>query len=252
MNRVETIQVESLHDALGLGVPITLPAACLGIPLVNWKMDEDAVILRQVFRQFRPLRHLEFGTWLGDGVLRCVEECDATVWTLNVLQGETKPNGQWAYGELENDPDSMRIAWGERYQTNDGVYIRTDAYGQIGRKYLDAGFGKRVCQIYADSRDWDTRAYPDGFFDTALIDGGHTADMVENDTDLAVRLVRPGGLVMWHDFCPDQDVLAVCDSTRDVVGYITSRRAELGRYFERLFWISPSWLLFGVRNRTAV
>jgi predicted O-methyltransferase YrrM len=128
------------------------------------------------------------------------------------------------------------------------VWIRTDAYGQIGRKYLQAGWGKRVCQIYADSREWDTSAYPDGFFDSCLIDGGHTADIVENDTAIATRLVRPGGLVVWHDFCPEPDVLEACDSTRDVVKFIATREAELTRFFETLLWVSPSWLLFGVRN----
>ena len=89
MSIVTTVPVESVHEVLGLDVPVTLPSAWSGVSLTNWKMDADAVVMRQVFRQFRPLRHLEFGTWLGDGVLRCVEECDATVWTINVLRGET-------------------------------------------------------------------------------------------------------------------------------------------------------------------
>jgi len=248
MSPVLTVEVGSLNAALRLADHVVLPPEWHDVPLVHWKMDADDLILRQVIRQVRPLRYLEFGTWLGDGVLRCVEECDATVWTINVLQGETKPNGQWAYGELEIGRRSTSIAWAEREETHDGVWIRTDAYGQIGRKYLEAGFGKRVCQIYADSREWDTRAYPDGFFDIALIDGGHTADIVENDTALAIRLVRAGGLVIWHDFCPSTEVLVSCDSTRDVVSYITSHTDQLDRYFDKLFWVSPSWLLFGVRN----
>ena len=247
MSPVRTVPLEGFHEALGLGAPIVLAESLRRVPLAQWKMDADDIILRQVFRQFRPLRHLEFGTWLGDGVMRCVEECDATVWTINLLQGETKPDGQWAYGELESNPQSVDVAWSER-QTYEGVYVRTDAYGQIGRKYLAAGFGKRVCQIYADSREWDTRAYPNGFFDTVLIDGGHTADIVENDTALAIKLTRPGGLVMWHDYCPDEAVLAACESPRAVVHYVATHDAELARYFERLIWVSPSWLLFGVRR----
>jgi predicted O-methyltransferase YrrM len=211
-------------------------------------MDADGLILRQVFRQFKPRRHLEFGTWMGEGVLRVVEECDATVWTINLLAGETKPSGEWAYGSLEGDGFSAGAAWSERQETPGGVGIRTDAYGQIGRAYLEAGWGKRVCQIYADSREWDTSTYPDGFFDTCLIDGGHTAAIVENDTTLAMRLVRPGGLVMWHDFCPDPGVLTECDSTRDVTEYVSTHHAGLNRFFDQLFWVSPSWLLFGVRN----
>jgi methyltransferase family protein len=248
MSVVTTVPVESLHQVLGLSTPVRVPPAWRNVALVDWKMEADDAILRQVFRQVRPMRHLEFGTWLGDGVLRCVEECEATVWTINLLEGETKPSGEWAYGELERDQGSASIAWGERQETQNGTWIRTDAYGQVGRKYLEAGWGKRVCQIYADSREWDTRAYPTGFFDTCLIDGGHAADIVQNDTTIATRLVRAGGLVMWHDFCPDLDVRTTCDSTRDVVDYITRHATELERDFEKLLWVLPSWLLIGVRR----
>ena len=110
MSPVTTVEVSALHAALGVADPVVLPSAWHDVPLVHWKMDADDLILRQVIRQVRPLRYLEFGTWLGDGVLRCVEECDATVWTINVLHGETKPNGQWAYGELENDPRSASVS----------------------------------------------------------------------------------------------------------------------------------------------
>lgn len=248
MTSIRVVPVESLHDELGFRHPISLPTDWRRVSLANWKMDADGLILRQVFRQLRPARHLEFGTWMGEGVLRVVEECDATVWTINLLAGETKPSGEWAYGELEGSGFSAGTAWSDRQETQDGVWVRTDAYGQIGRKYLEAGWGKRVCQIYADSCAWDTSAYPNGFFDTCLIDGGHTTAIVDNDTAIATRLVRPGGLVMWHDFCPDPDVLTACESTRDVTEYVTAHHAGLHRSFDKLFWVSPSWLLFGVRN----
>jgi predicted O-methyltransferase YrrM len=247
MKSITTVPVEFLHDALDLSVPVSLPAAWLGVPLPDWKMDADDAILRQVFRQFRPMRHLEFGTLVGDGVLRVVEECDATVWTINLLEGETKPSGQWAYG-TEEDEVSAGASWRQEIRSDTKVWVRNDAFGMVGRKYLQAGWGKRVCQIYADSREWDTRAYPSGFFDTCLIDGGHTADIVANDAAIAMRLVRPGGLVMWHDFCPNPEVMAACDSTQGVFSYITTQASELERHFEKLFWVTPSWLLFGVRR----
>jgi len=248
MTQVQTIPLRDLHVRLGMRDPVQLPDKWRHDALVNWKMEADDHVLRQVFRHVRPMRHLEFGTWLGDGVLRCVEECDASVWTINLPQGETKPDGQWAYGEMETAQWKAPTHWSERRETHHGVWIRTDAYGLIGRKYLEAGWGKRVCQIYADSREWDTRAYPDGFFDTVFIDGGHSAEVVENDSRLAMRLVRPGGLVMWHDYCPRDEVTQACDSTRDVVHFIATHRQELGQYLDTLFWVEPSWLLFGIRR----
>jgi hypothetical protein len=244
---IQTVPVDQLHQSLGFSEPLRMPEQWRRQSLVAWNSTADDYVMRHVFRHFRPMRHLEFGTWLGDGVLRCVEECEASVWTINLLAGETKPDGQWAYGEMESDQFAGAGGWSQRERTHHAVWVRTDAYGLIGKKYLDAGWGKRVCQIYADSREWDTRAYPDGFFDTAFIDGGHTADVVESDTRQALRLVRAGGLVMWHDFCPKDDVMRANESTRDVVEYIVAHREELGEHLSKLFWVEPSWLLFGVR-----
>ena len=248
MTALETIPVDDINRVFGWTNAIDFPAKYRALPLTQWEMAADDVILRHLFRSFRPGRHLEFGTWLGDGVVRCVEECDATVWTINLLEGETLDNGRWTYGALAKDLPGAPVAWAETMVGGDGTWVRTDAHGLIGRKYLDAGWGRRVCQIYADSRSWDTRNYPPGFFDSAFIDGGHAADIVANDTKLAIELVRPGGLLMWHDFCPLPEVANACSSTRGVVGYISENREQLGRFFERLFWVQPSWLLIGIRR----
>jgi predicted O-methyltransferase YrrM len=248
MTGVDTVGVDDLGAALGFAVPIDFRDEWRRLALRHWVMDADDAILRYVFRNARPGRHLEFGTWLGEGVLRCVEECDAAVWTINLLEGETLPNGQWAYGTVFDEAAAVKTGWSETLQTSDGLWVRTDAYGRIGHKYLDAGWGNRVCQIYCDSRQWDARHYPRGFFDTVFVDGGHAYDVVASDTTHAIDLVKHGGLVMWHDFCPVADVTAACESTRDVVSFIASQGERLAGAFERLFWVEPSWLLFGIRR----
>ena len=249
MIAIETVAVDEIRRELGFQEPIAFADEWRARPLTDWVIDADDCILRYLFRNFRPCRHLEFGTWQGDGVLRCVEECDAAVWTLNVLEGESRPDGEWAYAvEADQADDHGSTRWSESLATHDGLWVRTDAYGQIGRKYLEAGWGKRVCQIYCDSREWDTSQYPPGFFDSAFVDGGHTYDIVANDTKRAIELVRAGGLIMWHDFCPLDDVTAACESTRDVVSYIAAEREGLLQYVDKLFWIEPSWLLVAVRG----
>jgi predicted O-methyltransferase YrrM len=248
MNAIDTIPIDDVRGVFGWTDAIDFPGKYRTLPLSAWEMAADDCILRYVFRNFRPGRHLEFGTWLGDGVLRCVEECDATVWTVNLPQGESGENGEWTYSALAEDAPIAGVQWSETLVTNDGTWVRTDAHGLIGRKYLNAGWGSRVCQIYSDTRTWDTRNYPRGFFDSAFIDGGHAYDIVANDTRLAIELVRPGGLIMWHDFCPLPEVTSACGSTRDVVGFISANREELARSFDRLFWVQPSWLLFGIRG----
>jgi hypothetical protein len=247
MTGIDILPVDEIRRELRFEEHIAFAAKWRAQPLREWVMDADDIILRYLFRNFRPRRHLEFGTWQGDGVLRCVEECDATVWTLNVLEGESRPDGEWAYATQTDDRPAPSAQWTESLATESGIWVRTDAYGQIGRKYLDAGWGRRVCQIYCDSREWDTRNYPRGFFDTAFIDGGHSFELVASDTKRALELVRPGGLIIWHDFCPDDDVTAACESTREVVDFITAERQALVPFVDKLFWIKPSWLLVAVR-----
>lgn len=36
--------------------------------------------------------------------------------------------------------------------------------------------------------------------DAAFIDGDHSRDGVEHDTLLAMEAVRPGGIIVWHDY----------------------------------------------------
>jgi predicted O-methyltransferase YrrM len=48
-----------------------------------------------------------------------------------------------------------------------------------------------------------------GQFDVVFIDGDHSYEGVEADTRLAFDVVRPGGLVIWHDFHGDPAVHVV-------------------------------------------
>lgn len=222
-------------------------------PLSAWRMeDDDAPILRYLYTTFAPRRHLEFGTWQGFGTCLCLESCPATVWTINLPEGESKADGTWAYGERVSD-GSHHPAWAETkvFGTSDTgpiVYHRTDAQGYIGRLYRERGLGHRVCQIYADSRTWDTSAYPAGFFDSVFVDGGHQPEVVASDTRRALALLRPGGLLLWHDYCPDPEIVAHSPATHGVVTAIASLLPELSPALRALVWIDPSYLLLGIKQ----
>ena len=85
---VSVVSVKDLHVKLGFSTPIDYPVSSLAKPLTKWNMEiDDAPIFRYLYRNIMPLRHLEFGTWQGTGVLYCLEECDATVWTINLFEG---------------------------------------------------------------------------------------------------------------------------------------------------------------------
>lgn len=238
--------VERLHETLGFPEPIAYPQASLHKPLQNWQMEiDDAPIFRYLYRNNKPQRHLEFGTWQGYGVRYCLEECEATVWTINLLHGEQLPDGQQAYS-LGVSRRSDLDEWAHRAKLGRQHGYRTDALGFIGWQYLSRDAGNRVCQIYCDSTKWDTRNYPEGFFDSVLVDGGHQSDVVVSDTRKALPLLRRGGIMMWHDFCPPvSDQFA---ATRNVMSAIFTLWDEISRQMRLVFWIRPSWILLGIKR----
>jgi len=232
--------------------PESLPATSPN-SLTEWRMErDDAPIFRFLYRGFRPRRHLEFGTWQGFGTCLCLESSPATVWTINLPDGETLADGRWAYGQRVTDatgtpPGAVTVNYGEDAE-GPRTYHRTDASSYIGRFYREKGLGHRVCQIYCDSRAWDTSSYPAGFFDSVLVDGGHQPEVVISDTRKAMALLRPGGLMLWHDYCPQPEVMSGSAVTRDVVGAIASILPELEEQFAHLAWIDPSYILVGIKK----
>jgi hypothetical protein len=98
-----------------------------------------------------------------------------------------------------------------------------------------------------DSRDFPVNDFAPGFFDTALVDGGHTPDVVTADTDTALRLVRAGGAVIWHDFCPDPAALAASEAGRGVMRAWIDNHDRWRSRLASLYWLRPSWLLLGIR-----
>lgn len=240
------VSVKALHEKLGFTGPIDYPVGSLIKPLAEWKMEiDDAPIFRYIYRHFRPRRHLEFGTWQGTGTVYCLEECDATVWTINPPFGEDKPDGSPAYSHDESELPSIR-AWARKIGLTEKNSYRTDSIGFIGRFYLEKDLGHRVCQIYCDSRNWDISNFPSNFFDTVLIDGGHAKEIVINDTLKAFQLLRPGGIIMWHDFCPP--IWKEFAPTIGVTEGVLAIWEEIQKQVAQLFWIYPSFILLAVKN----
>lgn len=241
------------REALGSTLGWARPAPPSFAPFESWRMErDDAPLFAYLYQNFAPRRHLEFGTWQGYGTCLCLENSPATAWTINLPDGETKPDGSWAYGhrvidESGTPPGAVSVNFG---QDEDGprTYHRTDAASYIGRFYREKGLGHRVCQIYCDSRSWDTSAYPSDFFDSALVDGGHEPNIVISDTQKALSVLRPGGMILWHDFCPVPHIRAQSDSVRGVTTAIERILPELHGQLARLYWINPSWILLGIKK----
>lgn len=107
----------------------------------------------------------EFGTYRGQTTCGLAAVCrDAQIYTLNLPP--------------EADP---------RYAPFIGMYIG---------KSPDRD---RITQIFCDSTTFDTTPYR-GAMDYIFIDGDHSYEGVKNDTEKAIELLKPGGVIVWHDY----------------------------------------------------
>ena len=57
----------------------------------------------------------------------------------------------------------------------------------------------RVVQMHGDSATYDWSAHV-GRAGLVFVDGSHAYDYVRKDSEIAMRLVRSGGVVLWHDY----------------------------------------------------
>ena len=57
----------------------------------------------------------------------------------------------------------------------------------------------RVTQLFGDSKHFDEAPYRD-HFDLIFVDGSHARSYVASDSAKALRMCKPGGLILWHDY----------------------------------------------------
>jgi predicted O-methyltransferase YrrM len=135
---------------------------------------------------------LEIGTYNGYATLNLAANSppDATITTIDL-----PPN--WAGG--------LRIKIPKSYQ-NVGNRSR------IGMLYKDTRYSKKIVQVFGDSAeiDWGKMAIP---FDLVFIDGCHHYEYVKKDTQNAIKYLKSGGMIIWHDYGMVRHVSKVVDET---------------------------------------
>lgn len=104
----------------------------------------------------------------------------------------------------------------------------------VGEQFLERPEKSRIKQVFGDSGklNWSELGGP---FDMAFIDGCHAYEYVKSDTENALSVVKPGGLIMWHDYAEMEDVsravdefkgrfdhLCALQGTRIAIGFVKS------------------------------
>ncbi len=124
----------------------------------------------------------EFGTCTGKTAwLLAANAPQATITTLTL-----HPDDIWSYkvGSVDDAEAGREATEASRFSTF--YYQGTDTE-------------KRISQIFCDSKQLDDQPLARKF-DLVFVDGSHTRSYVESDSKKALRMVKPGGLVLWHDY----------------------------------------------------
>jgi hypothetical protein len=159
--------------------------------------------------------------FVGRGTIRVPGgTSDAEAWILAVLaRGATQMfefgtcTGKTAYLWARNQPAGGRVITLTlapnqvgSYRAEPGDDAKADDYARresAFTRFLYTGTSaeSRITQLYGDSKAFDETPWRDAC-DVVFVDGSHAYSYVVSDSDKAMRMVKPGGLVLWHDYGP--------------------------------------------------
>ena len=152
----------------------------------NTRLDEE-ILIGIAISQLKALNIFEIGTFNGQTTKR-MAECagpEANVYTLDLSPERL---------------DALNIDWFKGCN--------------IGEKFHHSAVASRIKQLYVGSTPFDFSPYF-GKMDFVFVDAEHDYANVLSDTAAAMKIVRPGGVIFWHDFIPQWSGLvhAVREST---------------------------------------
>ena len=84
---------------------------------------------------------------------------------------------------------------------DDAASTATAKGESVFTRFLYSGIPEeaRIEQLYGDSKAFDESPYL-GRCDLIFIDGSHAFSYIKSDTEKALAMLRPGGLLLWHDY----------------------------------------------------
>lgn len=162
MLRVPIASPTDLYSGINQ-VKISIPA-----PRPALKYSE-IITLGSLVKFLNPINIFEFGTFLGGGTLLLAANSadNATIHTLDLM------------------PDDPRVP--------------SEIKNEIGAAFKDSPFSQRIHQHFGDSQEFDFTPFKEQMH-LIFIDAGHDYNSVKSDTENALTMISPTGIIVWHDF----------------------------------------------------
>ena len=169
---------------------------------------------------------------------------DAEAWILAVLARRARRmfefgtcTGKTAYLWARNAPPNARVvtltlapedvASYKRESTDDASDVQFALRESSHTDFLYSGspVDGKVEQLFGDSKTFDVSPW-EGRCDLVFVDGSHAYSYVVSDSEKALRLVAPGGLVLWHDYAGPRHAPGVYRALNELSGRLPLVRIE--------------------------
>ncbi len=171
------------QDALGpsLDTEVGFIGGAQVMQIAGSTSDTEAWILAVLSKRARLM--FEFGTCTGRTAYLWARNspADARIVTLTLSPAEIASY----HPEAGDSASSTQIALAE--SAFDRFY------------YTGTPYEGKVTQLFGDSKAFDETPWA-GQCDIVFVDGSHAKSYVVSDSRKALRMVKPGGLVLWHDY----------------------------------------------------
>ena len=183
--RVAPRPLEELFPGLSHTRAIIQDAVMTPYALANAEPYE-LVVLSTLCAHLQPQLMLEFGTFDGLTALHLAmnSPAEARVVTLDL------------------HPDDPI-----RQQTTDDTFYSRGV--TVGARFQGTAEAAKIEQVYCDTTKFDQTPYR-GQVDFLFVDAGHAYELVRSDSEKALEMVRPGGVILWHDYHYAHDGVYTC------------------------------------------
>jgi len=150
---------------------------------------QESAALVALLKSVGAKRVFEFGTYKGVSTTQIALNLaeDGQIYTLDL------PEDQSSY--------SLQIS-----KESERAIAREEGKGTLIPKDLLS----KISFLRIDSARFDPKPF-EGSMDLVFVDGAHSSDYIENDTQKGWQMLRRGGVMVWHDCTP---------SHRDVVHFL--------------------------------
>jgi predicted O-methyltransferase YrrM len=140
----------------------------------------ELLALAAICSHVQPRRIFEIGTYTGSSTL--------------IMAMNTPP---------ETEIFTLDIDPADRATHQHGLGIGGFLDYTVGAAYQGTPFASKIRQLFGSSLTFDFTPFA-GSIDLVFVDADHTYDFVKADTTTALKLLRPGGIILWDDYVWDE------------------------------------------------